>query len=63
MKWFKTARVYSMIFKIPAHREEIGYPLDMYSVNPDISPNFPVFSKGGKKIRLLLAGRGIVRWI
>ena len=36
-KWFKRAGVYYMIFKIPALREEIGDPLDMYSVNGDIS--------------------------
>ena len=34
-KWFKRAGVYSMIFKVPALREEIGDPLDMYSVNCD----------------------------
>ena len=27
-----------MIFKVPALREEIGYPLDIYSVNRDNSP-------------------------
>ena len=32
----------------------MGDPLDMYSVNHDISPNYPVFRKGGKKIRLFL---------
>ena len=32
-KWFRTAGVYSMTFKVPALREEIGDPLDMYSVN------------------------------
>ena len=37
-KWFKTAGVYSMIFKLPAFREEIGDPFDMYSVNHDTSP-------------------------
>ena len=37
-KWFKTVGVYSMVFKVPTHREEIGDPLDMYSVNCDISP-------------------------
>ena len=37
VKWFKTAGVYSMIFKVPALREEIGDALDMYSVNHDIS--------------------------
>ena len=37
-KWFNTAGMYSMIFKVPALREEIGDPLDMYSVNCDNSP-------------------------
>ena len=36
-KWFKTAGVYSIIFKVTALREEIGDPLDIYSVNRDIS--------------------------
>ena len=43
-----------MIFKVPALREEIGDPLDMYSVNCDISPKQPFFINGGGKIRLLL---------
>ena len=38
VKWLKTAGVYYMIFKVPALREEIGDPLDMYSVNRDNSP-------------------------
>ena len=38
-KWFKTAGVCYMIFKVPVLKEEIGDPLDMYSVNRDISPN------------------------
>ena len=38
VKWFKTAGVHYMIFKVPALREEIGDPLDMYSVNRDNSP-------------------------
>ena len=38
VKWFKTAGVYSMIFKVPALREEIGDPLDVYCVNRDNSP-------------------------
>ena len=38
MKWFKTAGVYSMIFKVSVLREEIGDPLDMYGVNHDNSP-------------------------
>ena len=50
-KWFKTAGVnnnknfkkkaagvYSMIFKVPAHREGIVDSLDMYSVNRDNLP-------------------------
>ena len=45
-----------LIFEVPAHREEIGDPLDMYSVNCDISPNLPLFRKGGNKIRFLLGG-------
>ena len=64
MQWLKTAKVYSMIFKVPARREEMGDPLDMYSVNHDNSPNWPLCRKGGKKIRLLLgAGGRIVCWI
>ena len=37
-KWFKRAGVYYMIFKVPALREEIGDPLDIYSVDRDNSP-------------------------
>ena len=37
-KWFKTAGMYSMIFKVPALREEMGDPLDIYSVDRDNSP-------------------------
>ena len=37
-KWFQTAGVYSMIFKVQALRKEIGDPLDIYSVNHDVSP-------------------------
>ena len=47
-----------MIFKVPALKEYIGGPLDMYSVNHDNLPTLPPFRKGGKKIRLLLAGLG-----
>ena len=43
-----------MIFKVPALREEIADPFDMYSVNCDNSPTQPLFRKCGKKIRLLL---------
>ena len=60
VEWFKTAGVYSTIFKVPARREEIGDPLDMYSVNRDNSPTYPLCRKGGKKIRLLFwGGRGL----
>ena len=31
-KWFKRAGVYCMIFKVPALREEIEDPLDIYIV-------------------------------
>ena len=37
-KWYKTAGVYYMKFKVSALREEIGDPLDMCSVNCDNSP-------------------------
>ena len=64
VKWFKRVGVHYVIFKVPALREEIGDPLDMYSVNHDNSPNWPLCRKGGKKIRLLLgAGGRIVCWI
>ena len=43
-----------MIFKVPSPREEIGDPLGMYSVNRYNSPIQSLFSKGGKKIRLLV---------
>ena len=45
-----------MLFKVPALREEIGDPLDMYSVNDDNSPTQPLFIKFGKKIRRFLQG-------
>ena len=32
VKWFKTVGVLSMILKIPALREEIGDPLDIFIV-------------------------------
>ena len=53
---FKTASVHYVIFKVPAFREEIGDPLDMYGVNHDNSPTKPLFGKCRKKIRLLLWG-------
>ena len=31
-KWFKRAGLYNMIFRVPALREEIGGPLDIYIV-------------------------------
>ena len=39
VKWFKTAGVHSMKFKVPTRKEEITDPLDMYNVNHDNSPN------------------------
>ena len=45
-----------MIFKVPAHREEIGDLLDIYSVNCGNSSTQPLFRKGRKKIRPLLGG-------
>ena len=48
-----------MRFKVPASREEIGDSLDKCSVNCDISPNLPLFTKGEKEIRLLLEGEGL----
>ena len=38
VKWFNTAGVYYMTFKVPALREEMGDPLDIYSVDRDNSP-------------------------
>ena len=57
-KWFKRAGVSSMLFNVPALREQMGDALDMYSVNHDNSPTWPLFRKGGKKIRLLVWGAG-----
>ena len=31
-KWFKIVGVYSMVFKVTTHTEEIEDPLDIYSV-------------------------------
>ena len=62
-KWIKTEEVYSMRFKVPTGKEEIGDPLDMYSVNHDISLNQPLFRNTGKKIRLLLGVGRIMSWI
>ena len=59
-KWFKRVGVYSILLKVPTCREEIGDPLDMYSVDFGISPNWTLFRKGRKWIRLLLWGRRIV---
>ena len=38
MKLISIPVEYSMTFKVPTHREEIGNTLDMYSDNHDISP-------------------------
>ena len=62
-KMVKTAGVYSMIFKVSSHRGEIGDALDMYSVNCDISTNWPLFRNGGNKLRLLLVGGRIGSWV
>ena len=43
-----------MVFNVLTRREETGDPLDMYNVNHDISPKYPLFRKGGKKMSLLL---------
>ena len=44
-----------MIFKVPIHREEIGNPLDMYSVNRDIT-QLATFQKGWKEDKTLVVG-------
>ena len=49
-----------MGLKLPIRTEEIGDPLDKYSVNCDISLNQPLFRKGGNKMRLVLEGGRIV---
>ena len=46
-----------MIFQVPALREGIGDPLDIYSVNCDNSPTQSLFRKGGKEMTLV-GGRG-----
>ena len=46
-----------MGFKVPANGEEIGDSWDKYSVNSDISPNYPLFITDDRDIRLLLEGR------
>ena len=46
-----------MIFNVPALREDVGDPLDIYSVNHDNSPTQPLFRKGRKKIRLVAEGK------
>ena len=38
-----------MIFKVPAYREKIGDPLDMYSVNRDIHPPSHFLERVGKR--------------
>ena len=49
-----------MGFKVPTSREDIGDPLDKYSINHGISPNYSLFIKGEKEVRLLLEGRSIM---
>ena len=46
-----------MGFKVPTHRIEIGDTFHKYSVNCDISPNYQLFRKGGKRIRLVRGGK------
>ena len=45
-----------MICKVPALREEIGDPLDIYSVNRDNSPTQATFQKGWKEDKTLVVG-------
>ena len=45
-----------MIFKVPALREEIGDPLDIYSINRDNSPTQPLFRKGQKEDKAHVEG-------
>ena len=47
---YKTAGEYSMGFKVPTNREEMGDSLVKYSVNRDISPNQALFVKGEREI-------------
>ena len=49
-----------MGFKVATSSEHIGDSLDKFGINYDISPNYPLFIKGERKIRLLLTGRRIV---
>ena len=44
-----------MIFKVPNCKEEIGDPLNMYSVNHDISSNQPFFKKVQKEEKTLVS--------
>ena len=62
-KWFKRGGVYYMICKVPTPREEIGDPLDIYSVNSDNSPTQATFQKGWKEDDTLVAGGMIVSWM
>ena len=45
-----------MVFKVPALREEVGDPSDMYSVNHDNSPTQPLFQKGWREDKTVLEG-------
>ena len=49
-----------MGFKVPASIEEVGDSLDKYSINCDISPNYPLFIEGEREIRLLLEERRMI---
>ena len=46
-----------MGFKVLTSREQRGGPLEKYNNNHDITPNWPLFIKGEKEIRLLLEGK------
>ena len=48
---------YSLRFKVPTSGEHIGFPLEKYSYNHDISPTLPLFIKGEKEMRFLLEGK------
>ena len=52
----KTVGEYSMGYKVLASTEQIGDLSQKYSNNHDISPNYPLFIKGKKEIRLLIEG-------
>ena len=56
-KWNKTAKDHPMGFKGQISSEEIRVPVEKYSNNHDISPNYPLFIKDEKEKSLLLEGK------